>query len=302
MSLCILSASSGYRHIMESPLGSFLCPPGFAGPSGLRAIARESSAMSEAARFVRRSASDRLARRSTPYALRAPEQSLDPVVLIPGFMAGDGTLGLMSRHLRGLGYRTYRSTMHANIGCTLEASEALERRIEMIALKRGRKVTIVGHSLGGLMARGLAGRRPDLIDGIVTLGSPILAPGAAHPILLFDLKLLTRLQRAGLGGMMGEDCTSGACARESWEQSRAPLARGLHFTSVFSRRDGIIDWRSCLDPQAKTVEVGTSHVGMAFAPVVLDIVAEALAANRARRARQLSRQARLVAVPDVSAG
>ena len=287
---------------MDSPLGSFLCPPGYAGPSGLRAIARETSAVSEVARFVRRSARDRLHRRDTPYASRAPERGLEPVVLVPGFMAGDGTLGLMSRHLRGLGYRTYRSTIHANVGCTLEASEALERRIETIALKRGRKVTIVGHSLGGLMARGIAGRRPDLVDGIVTLGSPILAPGAAHPILLFDLLLLTRLQRAGLARMMGEDCTSGTCARESWEQSRVPLARGVGFTSVFSRRDGIVDWRSCLDPQAKTVEVRTSHLGMAFDPVVLDVVTDTLAANRSRRTRELSRQARLAVVPDASVG
>jgi pimeloyl-ACP methyl ester carboxylesterase len=258
--------------------------------------------MSEAARFVARSAHDRLQKRSTPYAMRAPEHGLEPVVLIPGFMAGDGTLGLMSRHLRGLGYRTYRSTMHANVGCTVEASETLERRIEMIALKRGRKVTLVGHSLGGLMARGLAGRRPDLIDGIVTMGSPILAPGAAHPILLFDLRMVTRLQRAGLGRMMGEDCTSGECARQSWEQSRVPLVPGVAFTSVFSRRDGIIDWRSCLDPQAKTVEVSTSHLGMAFDPVVLDVVARTLAANRARRERAVSPPARLTVVPDASAG
>lgn len=283
-------------------MGSFLCPPGYAGPSGLRAIVREGSAVSEAARFVRRSARDRLQRRTTPYASRAPEHGLEPVVLVPGFMAGDGTLGLMSRHLRGLGYRTYRSTIHANVGCTLEASEALERRIETIAIKRGRKVTIVGHSLGGLMARGIAGRRPDLVDGIVTLGSPILAPGAAHPILLFDLLVLTRLQRAGLGRMMGEDCTSGSCARESWAQSRVALTPEVSFTSVFSRRDGVIDWRSCLDPQATTVEVRTSHLGMAFDPVVLDVVTQALAANRARRTRELSRQARLAVVPDVSAG
>jgi triacylglycerol lipase len=287
---------------VESPLGSFLCPPGYAGPSGLRAIAREGSAVGEAARFVRRSARDRLRRRDIPYASRVPERGLEPVVLVPGFMAGDGTLALMSRHLRGLGYRTYRSTIHANVGCTLEASEALERRIETIALKRGRKVTVVGHSLGGLMARGIAGRRPDLVDGIVTLGSPILAPGAAHPILLFELLVLTRIQRAGLGAMMGEDCTSGRCARESWAQSRVPLAPGVAFTSVFSRRDGIVDWRSCLDPQAKTVEVRTSHVGMAFDPVVLDVVTDALAAHRARRNRELSRQARLAVVPSASAG
>jgi triacylglycerol lipase len=287
---------------MESPLGSFLCPPGYAGPRGLRAIIREGSAVTEAARLVRRSAHDRVHRRDTPYAVRAPEHGLEPVVLVPGFLAGDGTLAMMARHLRGLGYRTYRSTMHANVGCTQQASEALERRIEAIAAKRGRKVTIVGHSLGGLMARGLAGRRPDLVDGIVTLGSPILAPGAAHPILLFDLAVVTRLQRAGLGRMMGADCTSGDCARASWEQAQIRLGRGVSFTSVFSRRDGIIDWRSCLDPQAQTVEVGTSHLGMAFDPVVLDVVAETLAANRARRERQVSRRARLAAVPDESAG
>lgn len=287
---------------MQSPLGSFLCPPGYAGPRGVRAIAREGSAVSEAARYVRRSAHDRLHRCDTPYAARAPERGHDPVVLVPGFLAGDGTLGLMSRHLRGQGYRTYRSMMLANVGCTQQASEALERRVEAIAAKRGRKVTVVGHSLGGLMARVLAGRRPDLVGGIVTLGSPILAPGAAHPVLLFDLAVLATLQRAGLGRIMGSDCTSGECARLSWEESRVRLPREVSFTSVFSRRDGIIDWRGCLDPQARTVEVRTSHLGMAFDPVVLDVVAETLAADRSRRERQVSERARLAAVPDVSAG
>ncbi len=290
---------------MDSPLGSFLCPPGYAGPSGVRAIARETSVVSEAARYVRRSAQDRFRRRETTWVTRTPEHAGDPVVLVPGFLAGDGSLALMARHLRAQGYRTYRSSMHANIGCTKDASDQLERRIEGVALKRGRKVTIVGHSLGGLMARGLAGRRPDLVEGIVTLGSPILAPGAAHKVLLWDLALMVRLQRAGLGRVMGADCTSGDCARTSWEAAQVPLVRGLGFTSVFSRRDGVIDWRSCLDPQARTVEVATSHLGMAFDPGVLDIVAGALDAQRearTRRERRVSRPARLVAVPDASAG
>lgn len=128
----------------EGPVGSFLCPPGYAGPTGLRALAREGSALTEAARFVRHSARQRRHRRRTPYALRAPEQGLDPVVLVPGFLAGDGTLSLMSRHLRARGYRTYRSLMHANVGCTQEASQTLERRIEAIVCKRGRPVRIVG--------------------------------------------------------------------------------------------------------------------------------------------------------------
>jgi triacylglycerol lipase len=286
-----------------SPLGAFLCPPGYQGPSGLRAISREASAVLEAARLARRSAGDRLRGRNTPYASLTPVRSVEPVVLVPGFMAGDSSLHLLSRHLRKLGYRTYRSTMHANVGCTQEASYALERRIESIAIKRERKVTIVGHSLGGLLARGIASRRPDLVDGIITMGSPLLAPGAIHSVLAFDLSVIIALRRAGLGGVMGDDCTSGDCARLSWEESRRDLDESVAFTSIFSRRDGIIDWRGCLDPGARTVEVRTSHLGMAIDPVVFDVVTSTLRANRERRdTRQVVTAATLSAVPVASAG
>lgn len=266
-----------------SPMGEFLCPPGYAGPSGLRAIGRESSAVVEAARLLRRTTVDRARRRRTPYASLTPTRSVEPVVLVPGFMAGDSSLTMMARHLRKLGYRTYRSTMHANVGCTQEASVALERRIEAIVIRRERKVTIVGHSLGGLLARGVAARRPDLVEGIIAMGSPILAPGAIHSVLAFDLAVVIAMRRAGLGRMMGEDCTSGDCARLSWAQSREPLDPSVAFTSIFSRRDGVVDWRGCLDPAAKTVEVRTSHLGMAVDPVVFDVVGATLAANRRRR-------------------
>jgi triacylglycerol lipase len=242
----------------------------------------------------------RLRRRDAPEDPDAPEPGLEPVILVPGFMAGDGTLGALSRHLRRLGYRTYRSTMHANVGCTQEASRDLERRIESVVDRRERKVSIVGHSLGGLLARGIAARRPDLVDGIITLGSPLLAPGAAHQLLLLDLALVVRLRRVGLGQMMGEDCTSGECAQLSWKQGRAALPESVGFTSVFSRRDGIVDWRGCLDPQARTVEVPTSHLGMAFDPVVIDVVARALAHHRSLR--DLRPRATQAAAPRASGG
>jgi len=223
-------------------------------------------------------------------------------VFVPGFMAGDFTLLLMSRHLRKLGHRTYRSTMHANVGCTQEATNALERRVEAITIKRGRKVTIVGHSLGGMLARALAARRPDLVDGAITLGSPMLAPGAVHTVLALNIAMVLALRRAGLGQMMGEDCTSGDCARLSWEQAQSPLHKDIAFTSVFSRRDGLIDWRACLDPAARTVEVTTSHVGMAIDPLVFDIVASTLEQNRVRRQLEVRSPAKLAVVPGVSVG
>ncbi len=219
-----------------------------------------------------------------PYAGSHRVTAQDPVLLVPGFMAGDATLKAMTLFLRHNGFRTYRSQIHANVGCTREAADRLERRIETIAIRRNRKVTVVGHSLGGMLARGLASRRPDLIEGIISMGSPVLAPGAIHKVLAWDAQLLARLTRVGFRGMMSADCFGGECARLSWEESHLPIDPELGFTAIYSKRDGIVDWRACLDPDARHVEVRTSHVGMAVDPIVMDHVLTALREQQLRRA------------------
>jgi pimeloyl-ACP methyl ester carboxylesterase len=271
-------------------MGDFLRPEGFVGPRGLRALSREGSAALEAARFVRRSRDERRAQGRSSYAGAGRPTGLEPVLLVPGFMAGDATLAGMAAMLRRAGYRTYRSQIHVNMGCTREAADRLELRHESIAIRRGRKVSIVGHSLGGMLARGLAARRPDLVHGIVSMGSPILAPGAVHGVLAWDAEMLTRLARAGFGGLMSEDCVAGSCARTSFEESRAPLDEATGFTAIYSRRDGIVDWRACLDPAAHAVEVTTSHLGMAFDPVVFDVVRAALDDQQVVRASRVAAQ------------
>nr|WP_281379982.1 alpha/beta fold hydrolase [Nocardioides ginsengisegetis] len=182
----------------------------------------------------------------------------------------------MHRSLRAQGFRTYRSHIHANIGCTLNAAAQLESRLESIVIRRGTRVQIVGHSLGGMLARGLAVRRPDLVSGIVTLGSPMLAPAAHHISLTASLDVLVRLSRAGVPGLMSEECVAGSCARQSFDESRSPVPLGVGFTAIYSRRDGIVDWRACVDPLAVPVEVTASHVGMAVDPRVIDHVTTAL--------------------------
>ncbi len=259
-----------------SPLADFLVPDGYDGPRGLRALGREVSVVTEAVAYRRRAVEELARHRSRPYALRRDLRPQgDPVMLVPGFLAGDWTLALMARHLRLLGFRTYRSGIRANVGCLDEGTHALERRLEHVAAKRERKVTIVGHSLGGMMARGLAARRPDLVAGIVTMGSPMMAPGAAHEMLLLAVRGLKRLEALGLH-VMGEECTEGGCALRMWEESKLPLPDGFPFTAIYSPRDGIADWRACIDPAGQAREVRTSHTGMAFDPAVLDIVTDAV--------------------------
>ena len=275
-------------------MGDFLRPEGYLGPQGLRALSRESSAAVELARYLRRARADRKSRKAVAYADAGRRHAHEPVMLIPGFMAGDPTLRAMSSMLRGAGYRTYRAQIQVNAGCTREAADRLERRLEAIAIRRGRKVSIVGHSLGGMLARGLAARRPDLVAGIVSMGSPIMAPGAVHGVLAWDAEMLTRLARAGFGGLMSDDCVGGECARTSFEEMQAPLDPDVAFTAIYSRRDGIVDWRACIDPAAEAVEVPTSHLGMAFDPVVFDVVRDALDRHQVMRASR-------AAAPDVSA-
>jgi triacylglycerol lipase len=269
---------------VNSPLGSFLLPTGFDGPAGIRALARETTTIVEAGRLVRRNRADKRARALLPYAGSHRVAAQDPVLLVPGFMAGDATLKGMAMFLRHQGFRTYRAQIHVNVGCTREAADRLERRIETIAIRRDRKVTIVGHSLGGMLARGMASRRPDLVEGIISLGSPVLAPGAIHKVLAWDAEMLARLTRVGFRGMMGSDCFGGECARLSFEESKLPIDPEVAFTAIYSKRDGIVDWRACLDPGAKHVEVRTSHVGMAVDPVVMDHVLTALRDQQVRRA------------------
>jgi pimeloyl-ACP methyl ester carboxylesterase len=261
-------------------VADFLLPEGFDAPAR-GAVLREALVLTEAGRLVwSRLVPSRLGSRRgepTPYAGQAARRDLDPVVLVPGFMAGDASLTVLARALREQGHRTYRSHIHANVGCTVAAGVQLERRLESVAARRGRRVVVVGHSLGGLLARGLACRRPDLVSGIVTLGSPMLAPGAHHAALAHSLDALVRLSRAGVPGLMALDCVAGDCARASFDESRLPMPAGVAFTAVYSRRDGIVDWRACIDPEATPVEVRTSHLGLVVDPAAIRAVVEALA-------------------------
>jgi triacylglycerol lipase len=289
----VCADDSGLRVVTSDPvtpptLASFLLPEGFSSPS-VGAVLREGSVVTEIGRYALRSVGDRRVRRTTPYARRAGERVSEPVILVPGFLAGDTSLALMARTLRRRGFRTYRAQIHANVGCTLTAAAQLEARIESIAIRRGSRVQIVGHSLGGMLARGLAVRRPDLVSGIVTLGSPMLAPGAHHRSLAASVELLVRLSRAGVPGLMSEDCVGGSCARQSFDESQEPMPADVSFTAIYSKRDGIVDWRACVDPLAVPVEVSTSHVGMALDPRVIDHVTSALRRQELESALEVDR-------------
>jgi len=204
----------------------------------------------------------------------------DPVLLIPGFLAGDGSLGVMTRWLRTQGYRTRKAGIRANVDCSAIVADGLEARLEQMAATTGRRVAIVGQSRGGVIARVLAVRRPDLVSGIVTLGSPCCGQLRVHPLVALQIGLVGTLGALKVPHLFSHSCLRGECCSEFRTTLCADVPDGVGFVSVYSKRDGIVDWRACLDAGAECLEVSSSHCGMAVNRDVYRIVGDALAAFR----------------------
>jgi pimeloyl-ACP methyl ester carboxylesterase len=210
-------------------------------------------------------------------AVDQPPRGATPVILVPGFASGDVSLAMLARHLRRHGHRTFRSEIGANLGCTDAMVERLIRRVEHVADDDGRPAVLVGHSRGGMIVKLVGRRRPDLVAGIVVLSAPVTGTLAVAAHVRKQLELLFRLNRRGFSSVMGRDCVTGECAARIAAELESPFPAAVAYTSVYSRSDAIIDWRTCLDPAAELVEVDSSHTGMGTDPAVHRIVADRIA-------------------------
>jgi hypothetical protein len=204
------------------------------------------------------------------------DQDRVPVLLVPGFMSGDFALTPMNDRLRDEGHWTSRSGIAPNVGCTVDMVAVVERRVESIVDRTGRRVAIVGWSRGGTLGKIVAIRRPELVESLITLGTPNTNPLAVNQTLATQLQMLTRLQALGMPGVLSQDCLTGKCATQvrAWLDSDFP--RHVRYVSMFSIDDGIIDWRACLDPAAEHVEIQATHMTMGAEPSVIDLVVDLL--------------------------
>jgi triacylglycerol lipase len=209
-----------------------------------------------------------------------------PVLLIPGFLAGDGSLTLMGRWLKRTGHYPKRAGMRLNVDCSGTAVERLEQRLEELVERQGQRAAIVGQSRGGHFAKVLAHRRPDLVSGIVALGSPQLNPLAINPVVWTGVVAVGALGTLGGRGMFKRGCLEGECCASFWEDNAAKLPRGIGYVSVYSQIDGVVDWKSCLDAGAEHLEIRSSHCGMAVHPDAYRAIADALKAFRRRDVRR----------------
>jgi pimeloyl-ACP methyl ester carboxylesterase len=197
-------------------------------------------------------------------------------VVVPGFAGADASLAVLRRWLDRRGFPATGAGLGINVGCTEELVERLERRVAEHADRTGGPVVLVGHSRGGMLARIVTVRRPDLVRGLAMLGSPVLDPLDAGGLAAVLLPAVVRLSELGLRGLVDGDCLTGPCSTATADALAAPLP--VPAVAIYSRDDGVVGWRSCQDPEAEWVEVASSHTGLGTDPAVYAALAPRLAA------------------------
>ena len=220
---------------------------------GWTRMLREAQAVLELARFPRHAAA----------LERQPRRDGEPVLVFPGFGAGDASTFPLRSYLRWLGYQAEGWGIGTNRGDVPDLIPRVADLVEERAERAQRPVCLVGWSLGGYLAREAARERPAAVERVVTLGTPVVGGPKYTAVAAY-------YERQGI------DLDEIEAGVE--ERNAVPLK--VPVTAIFSRSDGVVAWEACIDYHSRDVEhveVDSTHIGLGLSPDVYRIVADRLA-------------------------
>jgi pimeloyl-ACP methyl ester carboxylesterase len=197
-----------------------------------------------------------------PLLRLAPTGDGHPVLVLPGLTASDVSTRPLRAFLRDRGYRAHGWKLGRNLGPRPGVEANIQARLAELHERYGRKVSVIGWSLGGVFAREIARRAPDHVRQVITLGSPFAGePRASNAWRVYE-------------------AASGRRSDDWPERMRMREPPPVPATAIFSRSDGIVAWQGCLEresPSSENIEVEGSHSGLGHNPVVLYAIADRLA-------------------------
>lgn len=202
----------------------------------------------------------RLAFRTPALLFQAPRGTEQPVLMLPGLKAGDASNAPMRSFLRRKNFRVWGWGLGTNNGDVRGQLPKVVARVEELFERAGEPINLVGWSLGGVLARELARERPELVSQVITYGTPVVG----GPLYTSVTGVFTPEERQEI-------------AERVAERNRIPIE--VPITALYSKRDGIVAWRACIDdfsPDVTMIEVRSTHVGMGIDPDVWQIVSERL--------------------------
>lgn len=190
-----------------------------------------------------------------------------PVLVIPGFMSSDFSTGPLRKFIKKSGYTPYKWELGRNTA-ELEFLDKLSDKIEEIYNIHNEQVSLIGWSLGGVYARQLAKRKPDLVRQVITLGSPFKGINEPNNVAWIYNLISERDRIEDLNPELFKDI---------------PLPAPVPTTAIYSKEDGIVPWQLCLEEEDEihqNVQVRGSHFGLGVNPGVLEIIADRLSHTR----------------------
>lgn len=187
-----------------------------------------------------------------------------PLLLVPGFLAGDTSLSVLRGWLVRMGYRPAASGIYSNVDCSDRAVNRLEALLVSLRQREGRKVGLIGHSRGGHFVKALAHRRPDLVSCVVSMGAGLDTPFDISVPTQAAVAFCRRLYALTSDRIHRNGCFTATCRCPFTRDYAGSFPEEIPLTSIYSRGDGVVRWRACVVPYARCVEVTGSHVGLPF--------------------------------------
>ena len=215
------------------------------------------------------------------YGFGVPHGDNSAVVLIPGFLGTDLYLVELYGWLKRIGYRPYFSGIGVNAECpNLLIRCRLNGTVQTALSETGRKVHLIGHSLGGIIARSVAAQRPDDIASVITLGAPFRG-GVTQSRALRAAEFVRKHILLEHGPNVLPDCYTGHCSCEFVGHLRRDVPPSVTQTAIYTKNDEVVDWRYCVAKNADdNFEARGSHIGLPFNPAAYEIIAHRLAEAR----------------------
>ena len=212
------------------------------------------------------------------YGMGTPHGDGSAVVLIPGFLCPDYYLLPLHKWLGRIGYQAYFSGISLNAECpNLLIKRRVDETMEKALSKTGRKIHLIGHSLGGIIARSIAGQRPQDIASVTTLAAPFRGT-VAHSSIVHAAEAVRRriLKKHGTEVLPG--CYTGHCTCDFVDSLQRRMPASILETAVYTPDDGVVDPRYCKTDNPETdFSVSGTHIGLVFNPSVYSIIANRLA-------------------------
>ncbi|MCS6873592.1 MAG: alpha/beta fold hydrolase [Pyrinomonadaceae bacterium] len=211
------------------------------------------------------------------YGLGIPKGNGSAVILVPGFLGSDAYLYELHCWLARIGYKPYFSGIGWNADCLNVLVEKLQVTVGKAYEETRAKVHLIGHSLGGIISRSLAAQNPELIESVITLASPFRGV-RSHPKII---KLAEKVRQRIFARKEKSNyprCYTGYCNCPTIQALKSFPSNKVRRISIYTKSDGIVDWRACLtrDPK-RNFEVTGTHIGLVYNFQVYKLIANFLA-------------------------